>query len=307
MNIKEFTHLLLHPETITTQDTVALQQIIDQFPYFQTARAIQLKGLKDQESYTYNTTLKKVASFTTNRTILFQFITSKKFIQNTSAKHITSHSEPIKNIKVNAVQDISINTSKEIDEALKKQIENSKRTLNQNLFQPKTNRNSITNFELDTTQNIEETATKPKPTSHQESPQQVLNIGKPLQFNIEEKHSFTEWLQLSKVQPIQRDKEENKTTKRNEKFAIIDKFIQENPKIIPTKETHPSINLAEQKNLQPEVLMTETLAQIYLEQEKFDKALQAYKILSLKYPEKSGFFADKIKAIEKIQEKNNTK
>ena len=50
--------------------------------------------------------------------------------------------------------------------------------------------------------------------------------------------------------------------------------------------------------------MTETLAKVYLEQKKYKKALQAYRILSLKYPEKSGFFADRIKAVEKIQQEN---
>ena len=47
--------------------------------------------------------------------------------------------------------------------------------------------------------------------------------------------------------------------------------------------------------------MTETLAQVYLEQKKYKKAIQAYKILSLKYPEQSGFFADRIKAVKKLQ------
>ena len=51
-------------------------------------------------------------------------------------------------------------------------------------------------------------------------------------------------------------------------------------------------------------LMTETLARIYLEQKNYDKAIQSYKILSLKYPEKSSFFADQIKLVEEL--KDNT-
>ncbi|MFV0236960.1 MAG: hypothetical protein ACK5HU_00290, partial [Flavobacteriales bacterium] len=50
-------------------------------------------------------------------------------------------------------------------------------------------------------------------------------------------------------------------------------------------------------------LMTETLANIYVEQKKYSKAIQAFKILSLKYPEKSGFFADQIKAIKNLDKK----
>jgi len=52
--------------------------------------------------------------------------------------------------------------------------------------------------------------------------------------------------------------------------------------------------------------MTETLARIYLEQKNYDKAIQSYRILSLKYPEKSSFFANQIKAIKELREHNNT-
>ncbi len=46
-------------------------------------------------------------------------------------------------------------------------------------------------------------------------------------------------------------------------------------------------------------LITETLAKIYVQQKKYDKALDAFKKLSLKYPEKSVYFAARIKEIEK--------
>jgi hypothetical protein len=50
--------------------------------------------------------------------------------------------------------------------------------------------------------------------------------------------------------------------------------------------------------------MTETLAKVYLEQKKYSKAIQAYEILILKYPEKSIFFADRIKDIKILQQNN---
>ena len=45
-------------------------------------------------------------------------------------------------------------------------------------------------------------------------------------------------------------------------------------------------------------LTTETLAKLYVEQGHYERAIQAYKILCLKYPKKSSFFANRIKEIE---------
>ena len=50
--------------------------------------------------------------------------------------------------------------------------------------------------------------------------------------------------------------------------------------------------------------MTETLAKIYVKQQKFKEALYAYRILSLKYPEKSSLFANQIKNYKRNKIKN---
>ena len=62
-----------------------------------------------------------------------------------------------------------------------------------------------------------------------------------------------------------------------------------------------SISISVTENKQDSSLMTETLAKVYLEQKKYENAIQAYRILSLKYPEKSGFFADQIKRVQILQ------
>ena len=47
--------------------------------------------------------------------------------------------------------------------------------------------------------------------------------------------------------------------------------------------------------------MTETLAKVLVKQKKYKKAIRAYKILCLKYPEKNVLFASQIEKIKNLQ------
>lgn len=59
MNKTDLTYLLNKPETINEKQTIALESIVLQFPYFQAARSLLLKGLYNQDSFRYNYELKK--------------------------------------------------------------------------------------------------------------------------------------------------------------------------------------------------------------------------------------------------------
>ena len=131
-------------------------------------------------------------------------------------------------------------------------------------------------------------------------------IAKPLAFNKAEKHSFNQWLQISSPNPIEREVSkiaETKKTISNPKLKIINQFINNNPKISPIKKNIPidSATVATTNTDISNELMTETLAKVYLAQKKYENAIQAYKILSLKYPEKSSLFADQIQRIKILQ------
>jgi tetratricopeptide (TPR) repeat protein len=139
-----------------------------------------------------------------------------------------------------------------------------------------------------------------------------LEMGKPLGFSKDEKHSFQEWLQLSRTQPIVRQEESNQHSKgisldddKKKKTDLIDKFIEASPKIAPIKQNSESSFTIDLNKTDNSYLMTETLARVYLEQKKYQKAIQAYEILILKYPEKSSFFADRITDIKILQHNNN--
>lgn len=130
----------------------------------------------------------------------------------------------------------------------------------------------------------------------------TLNTETPFKFTSSEKHSFQQWLQLNHQKPIARNTPKAKPLEP--KLDIIDQFILNNPKISPVKKTEtPKKNLSLKKSddINTNQLMTETLAKVYIAQKKYNDAIQAYKILSLKYPEKSSFFANQIERIEILQ------
>ncbi|MBL0735445.1 hypothetical protein JI750_00990 [Flavobacterium sp. GN10] len=165
-------------------------------------------------------------------------------------------------------------------------------------------------------QPIEEIIEEEEPNEPAKTAAEHLEIGKPLDFSLSEKHSFQEWLQLSRTEPIDRSNEISpeeqakieaaKEEERQKKAEIIDKFIENNPKISPIKpgNSAPAVQI-ETSVEDNSYLMTETLARVYLEQKKYTKAIQAYEILILKYPEKITFFADRISDIKILQQNNN--
>jgi len=239
----DFTDILNNKKPIQQVETAELKTVVEEFPFFQSARALYLKGLKNQDSFKYNNELKLTAAHTTDRTVLFEYITSKNFNEKEESIH----------------QKI---TEKIVETAPEKA--------------------KVTKIEPEE-----------KTTAATE-----LNIGKPISFSTSESFSFNQWLQLSVKKPIKQVIEKEEPV--SEKEEIIDRFIENNPKIEPLQKDK-KVTVSVTENKQDSSLMTETLAQVYLEQKKYENAIQAYRILSLKYPEKSGFFADQIKRVQILQ------
>jgi len=114
------------------------------------------------------------------------------------------------------------------------------------------------------------------------------------------KFSFIEWIKYSEKKS---DSVIDEKIPLENKIDIIDDFIDKSPSISKVDKNHEISDLELENVFSPEELMTETLAKIFLKQKKYTKALKAYRILSLKYPEKNAFFAVQIKKIKEIQDK----
>ncbi len=81
---------------------------------------------------------------------------------------------------------------------------------------------------------------------------------------------------------------------------IIDKFIREEPIIHPpSPEQLNTENMARRSAEDNYVLVTETLANIYVDQGLYLKGIEVFKKLILKYPEKKSYFATRIQELER--------
>ncbi|MGB2243047.1 MAG: hypothetical protein ACPHX5_01090 [Flavobacteriaceae bacterium] len=92
------------------------------------------------------------------------------------------------------------------------------------------------------------------------------------------------------------------TEEQERKFALLDAFLESNPKIVPSDEIQ-KIDIEAASSIEDESLITETMAQLYMNQKQFKKAITAYKALILKYPEKSSFFAIQIQEAQGFLDK----
>ena len=266
MTFSEYTLLINKPDRLSECNEESLDAVVEKYPYFQSARILRLKLLYNQNSYKYNYALKVAAAFTTDRSVLFDFITTPNFfsLQNSFFDEKVA---TLLNIIVTDVE-IVISDVKKSDSILE---------------------NSI----LSSTNNASASTST------------ILNLATPIPFSATEKHSFQKWLQLSRLQPIVRDEMTDVLDSKLKQESLIDKFIATNPKI-PALDKH-TIPLVIATNIEEKpYLMTETLARVYLEQKKYLRAIQAYEILILKYPEKSSYFAHLVLEIKKLQQNNNS-
>lgn len=122
--------------------------------------------------------------------------------------------------------------------------------------------------------------------------------------------SFLDWLKNPQVIEKQDNKDEikEKAEVKKPKDMLVEKFIREEPKISkPKTEFYSPVNMARQSVTEDDNLASETLAKIYIAQGNYSKAIRTLRVLELKYPEKSLYFAALIQETRKKQQNKPTK
>jgi hypothetical protein len=326
MQAADFIKYVNNPQLLDKQSVKQLQKLVADFPYFQSAHVLLSMASKKWDASVYQQSLKKTAIVVTNRAHLFNLIhrleneTYELSIENDpgekKAEHVVADT-----YKEDSKQELDILKAAEIstgpaipnvEEKAEEKIAEQKPALDaEQILEREIGKEVITAF-------VEKEILKTTKINHPK-------------VKTEEPESFGDWLAFLKKnngQPYQKIEEQvnqeklkNEPVKRNEEDpseqvkndlqfrkqknkAIIDKIIESSPGLIKQKEEQkfytPDIK-AKESLLENEHLVTETLARIYALQGNVNKAVRAYEILSLKFPQKSAYFASLIQKLKHNQ------
>ena len=313
MQAKEFINYIKNPNSLEKNSVKELQKLVNDFPYFQSAHLLLSLASKKWDASVYQKSLKKTAIVVTNRSHLFNLIQQFE-ISNT----VIEDSYHQKLVVEEVLEPIDSTKELNILKATELLIENSDSEITETEFQQKTKPNAEEVLENEIAKQVV-SAIVEKQMFNLSDTQLVFNQNK-------EPENFTDWLRLiqksnkqlsaENILDINTDNntdiktrlekgkiitQESALNKKLKNLALIDKIIEKSPGQIKIKDDQkfysPEQN-AKESLLENEHLVSETLAKIYALQGSVNKAVRAYEILSLKFPQKSAYFASLIQKLK---------
>ncbi len=330
MQQQPFLNILKKPSAIEQHQLHDLELLIKEYPFFETAHLLYTKALHQYQLINYSKQLRKTAIVANSRTILYNLLHKAEIQQD--KKEQVSDKTPIVEAPITITNnDIKVvyiqNTNPEKEQIVAKEEVITAEEIKEEVV-------------AETPRTEEEPPISIKQEEEKFSLDKEISVSlvqsfvekdiiKTPELNTpkEEPSSFTEWLKAVQkdnhtyqLNTTEKNLKTEKIEQKPEKTTEKDEKIKKNKQILddvinimkqePTTFKHhsskmftPSID-AKQSLVENEHLVTETLAKIYSIQGNIPKAIRAYEILSLKYPQKSVYFASLIENLKKEKTKN---
>jgi hypothetical protein len=330
MNRNDFLNMMSETVPLNRQLIGEVYELIDIFPYFQSAHLLLLKGLKSSADVKFENQLRNSAIHIADREVLYYLLQRKTTIAAVE-EVIIPEKPPVAEILSDTEQTVIESGKNSTD--LINEIENSSASIEpdekHNTFTHPSGHSVLIASETDNEEPamvimlmdeelspVEDKVFYMDPgfsASENDDLPEVRNDDLPevrnddlpevrnddlLELNLDEdqesyKNEISESFELSENWDV--------NSKKRLQTDLIDKFIIANPRIEPIREkSNQQFEEIKAPVLEEEGgFVTETLAKIYISQEYYSKAIDIYEKLSLKFPEKSSYFASQI---EKVKE-----
>ena len=269
-----------------------IAQLVDQYPYSGPFRMLLAKASKEAGHLNQREDLLAAAAHCTSRKALFDIMFSDNFVEK--AKEIHKEIEALDDVEEDELIDLiwhpsgetsgepQIESSVELDDGQTQEREEIVEAIS-SVLEEKSE---------EIFQQTEEEAQVETEFDSEEP--QIREVGKADSL-------FGKWLlERAKATDFGESKKVEARVERGA-AAIIDAFLsKDNPQIGKVRDVTTPVEEWANKGLEEnEDLVTETMAKLYAKQGQIGRARKAFKLLALKYPDKSVYFAAQLKKLIK--------
>jgi tetratricopeptide (TPR) repeat protein len=302
MNKQLLYYYINNPRELNESSLSDIQELVDEYPYFQTARLLFLKNLHLLDHVRFEPELKRSALYVPDRTRLFELIHNLYPVSDAESEPAISEEERKDEVakEENKGKPSSIDITGKVESVVDYfGIEGASETLQGGAvdFTFQSNKNSnkeVPDVPEDQLFDYEKSG----------GLEYSLNIYEHSP-DMDQTRSFSDWLSAvgHYASGDGGDKRSQKAGNKIRTASVIDNFLSNQQsgdrKGRRPAETSGTKEIKEQSTFDSDDLMTETLAGIYIKQGHYDKAINIFEKLSLKYPEKSVYFAQQIEKVKK--------
>ena len=296
MNIKDFYELVELKKEPDASMLLKLQLLTKKYPFFQAGLYTYIKCLHVCESDNFSSELNRLAPFVMDRKALFYYVMSAEYKEfQKQSGHTLSESRT--NVLISAFFETldNVDEQRELEHAI---INSSMASLDYFSYlessedtelDEKVNVDSIPSFSIEDI-DIHNKGTEEVIVSDDiETELEIVEELEPIEDTVQLKHQSIIDSFMTKAQ----DKESLRIT--------FDPSIEDNlydGDDVPLQDET-------QEELDDDFFFTQTLANIYIKQKKYNRAYEIIKRLSLNYPEKNIYFADQLSFLEKVIKNSN--
>ena len=284
-----------HPEYLNKDSLFELRGLLARYPYFQTVRLLYLKNLFLLQDSSFKEELRKSALYIADLSVLFYYIEGERLVikQHPSEKSVSgdnSSSDRTLDLIDRFLSDLSEEPAMELPLPSEVSVDYT------SILLQEPDEVSGEPVMLKGQELIDSFIEKSKDVSVVTSKSENSSLQEPeICSEDKEKDAGLEEVKLPEPDSLENHPvEEELSTGETAEPDLLE---------VVKPESVSSVSQEEPEKVDDDLdesYFTETLAKIYVKQQRYDKALEIIKKLNLKYSKKNAYFADQIRFLEKL-------